>query len=355
MTTQDAPRAGATRGRRRRKWLTIIATIVALVLVFAYAGVSFAMYDQFTYVKGGCWPEAAANTPDAFTADAKWGAGLTAPYQMPKPQDVVFHSRDAAIADTNLAAWWIPASATSAASAPAVVVVHGIYSCRREASVLMAAGMLHKNRFSVLIMDMRNHGDSGFDADHRVAAGADEYLDVQGGWDWVRAQGVPADRIGIMGFSFASGVTVIAGGEEASVPAVWADSSYTETGRAMGLFGEDQLRGHSPIAPLVPSLIPGVVQWGRLNGIDFLRFDPIKEVAKYSGRSLAFVHGTNDTALPAEMATTMHDAAIAAGATSPDPWVVPGAGHTEAIYVDPTGYESRLVAFFDRALKRTAS
>ena len=41
---------------------------------------------------------------------------------------------------------------------------------------------------------------------------------------------------------------------------------------------------------------------------------------------------------------------MAAGATTPDAWIVPGAGHTQGIYVDPAGYEPRLVAFFTTAL-----
>ena len=314
-----------------------------MVLVLAYAGVSYAVYDGLSKATGGCWPESAHSTPDQFTADAKWGSGLADPYLMPKPQDVTFHSRDAALATTDLAAWWIPADGVGAASAPAVVVVHGIKSCRREASILLAAGMLHKHGYSVFIMDLRNHGDSGFDADHRVATGSDEYLDVLGGWDWVRSQGVPAERIGVVAFSFGSGVALIAGGEESAIRAVWADSSYTTTERAMGLFLKDQ-------TGLPDLLVPGAVVWGRVNGIDFTKFDPITEVTKYSGRSLAFVHGAQDKVLPASMADTLAHTATAAGASVTGPWVVDGAGHTEAIYKDPAGYETRLVAFFNGAI-----
>ena len=54
--------------------------------------------------------------------------------------------------------------------------------------------------------------------------------------------------------------------------------------------------------------------------------------------------------LPATMAIELHDTAVAAGATTPDAWIVPDAGHTQGIYVDPAGYEQRLVAFFGGAL-----
>jgi dipeptidyl aminopeptidase/acylaminoacyl peptidase len=321
----------------------VVAIVLVVAMVLAYAGMSFAVYDGLSKATGGCWAQYAANTPDAFTVDAKWGSGLADAYRMPRPRDVVFHSRDTAIATTRLAAWWIPADGVDAASAPAVVVVHGIKSCRRESSVLLAAGMLHKHGYSVFIMDMRNHGDSGFDADHRVATGSDEYLDILGGWDWVRSQGVPAARIGIAGFSFGSGVALIAGGEEPAVRAVWADSAYTTTERALGLFLKDQ-------TGLPDVLVPGAVVWGKVNGIDFLKFDPITEVTRYPARSLAFTHGAQDRVLPASMATTLATAATAAGARVTGPWVVDGAGHTEAVYRDPAGYEARIVAFFDGAI-----
>ena len=58
--------------------------------------------------------------------------------------------------------------------------------------------MLHRNGFSVFLMDLRDHGDSEGD-DARFAGGSEEYMDVLGGWDWVRSQGVPAARIGLLG------------------------------------------------------------------------------------------------------------------------------------------------------------
>ncbi len=354
MTTNGASSIGAVgRPRRRwRRWLAVVAAILAVVLALSYAGVSYAVYDGLATAKGGCWPSAASNTPDHFTLDAKWDAGLAARYRMPTFQDVVFRSRDPSIASVDLAAWWVPADGASAASAPAVVVVHGIMSCRREASVLLAAGMLHQHGYSVFIMDMRNHGDSGFSPDRQIAGGSVEYLDVLGGWDWVREQGVPADRIGIVGFSLGSAVVLTAGGEEPSVRAVWADSSFTKMDRALALFLKDQLRQQSsPLALASDTLVPGAVLWGRSRGVDFLKFNPIDEVAKYQGRHLAFVHGAEDAVLPASMSAENHDAAVAAGAHAADVFVVPGAGHTEAVYADPSGYEARLTAFFGEALR----
>lgn len=344
MSEQAAATAKGSIPRRRRRWRRwagALAALLAVVLVLGYAGATYAVYDTLSVAPRACHPGDVGHTPDNYAADPSWGAGLAAPYQMPVPQEVVFHSRDASIANAKLAGWWIPATGGSAATAPAVVVVHGIQSCRREASILMAAGMLHKHGYSVFLMDIRDHGDSQGD-DGRFAGGSNEYLDVLGAWDWVRAQGVPANRIGLLGFSFGSALVLIAGGQEPAVRAVWADSAWTDTGYAIGRFLRD--KGYPEL------LAPGAIVWGRVAGIEFTKFNPLTEVTHYQGRYLAFVHGVDDPVLPAAMAITLHDAAVAAGAHVTDTWEVPNAKHTEAIYRDPSGYESRLVTFFGGAL-----
>lgn len=112
------------------------------------------------------------------------------------------------------------------------------------------------------------------------------------------------------------------------------------------------LADHSPFPqPLAGWIVPMAAVWARvISGDDMLRFDPIREMAAYGGRDIAFVHGGKDKTLPFAWATELRDAALAAGATSPDVWVVPDAGHTEAIYLQPEEYEQRLTRFFGSAL-----
>jgi pimeloyl-ACP methyl ester carboxylesterase len=333
---------------RRRRWLRVtlvILLVLAVVALLLYALLSWVVYDTLSLAPRACHPSDQANTPAAFQV----GAGIDSePYLMPDYQEVRFASRDPSIPDAELAAWWIP---QDAADSPAVVLVHGIQSCRREATVLLAAGMLHRAGFSVFLMDLRDHGDSQGD-DARFAAGSEEYLDVLGGWDWVRGQGVQEQKIGIVGFSFGSLNAVVAGAEDPAVAAVWVDSAPPRTADGIGDFLVDQLRQKiGDVAVAARILVPGTVVWAKLiAGDDLLRFDAIDEVARYGGRSIAFVHGAEDAVLPARYATELHDAAAAAGAITPDAWIVPGAGHTQAIFVDPAGYERRIVAFFTAAL-----
>lgn len=352
MATRDAsqsyPAAGPRRRLRRR--LLAIGAVALAVCVVGYGVVSFVVYDGLSK-RVTC---AYTGTPDAFATDVAHGLKMTYPidvrsYLMPAPQDVTFASRDPGMGTARLTGWWIPAKGVGA---PAVVVVHGVQACRREPSILLAAGMLHRNGCSVFLLDLRDHGDSGGD-DGRFSGGTEEYLDVLGAWDWVRAQGVPATRIGIAGFSFGSAITMIAAGEEPLVSSVWVDSGYPRIRLALDEFLQD----HSPFpAPLSTLIVPGTALWARiLAGDDILRFDPVDELARYGGRSIAFVHGGVDATLPAAWATELHDAAVAAGASSPAVWVVPAAGHTEAIYLETAEYETRLAGFFNGTIGRGAT
>ncbi len=321
--------------------------MVAILLVLVYAATSFVVYDGVGSLTGACDPQDAANTPAAYSVRPGYDQAIADANLMPAPQDITFASRDPGMPGAKLAGWWIPQDATSPSAAPAVILVHGIYSCRREANVLVPAGMLHRAGFSVLLMDLRDHGDSEGD-DRRFSGGTEEHLDVLGAYDWVVAQGVPADRIGVLGMSIGSMTALIAGGQEPGIAAVWADSAATTMDIAMGNFVVDQLKDPTGLSRF---LVPGAMVWARLVAADELgKYNPIEELDAYGGRSVAFVHGALDPVLPSSMALTLHDRAVAAGATTPDAWIVAGAAHTEAVFMDPAGYEQRLVAFFSAAL-----
>ncbi len=258
---------------------------------------------------------------------------------MPVPEDVEFRSRDPQIAGLTLRGWWIPGRT---ATGPSVILVHGLKSCRRDENVLMAAGMLHRNGFGVLLMDQRDHGDSD-DEDLRFAAGTEEYLDVLGAWDWLAAQGVPEDRIGILGMSFGAATTVIAGGEEPRVAAVWEDSSFADMDEAI----RDYLAHEGYPSILAPG---GELAARVVAGDDLTAKSPLAEIPAYAGRPLAIVHGEGDTLLSPHYADELRDAAAASDVDLREFWKVPGRraharGHRRA---------HRLRAQADRVLHRGA-
>jgi hypothetical protein len=315
-----------------RRVVTILVVAFLAIVLVGYGVASAMVWDQLTRVSGECHAEWADNDPTSFSYP-----GLdTTPYLMPAPVEVTFPSRDA---EVDISGWWVPADDPSA---PAVVIVHGHTACKRDHDVLLPAGMLHRNGFSVLLIDLRDHGDST-DEDGRYAGGTEEYRDVLGAWDWLRSeQGLPADGIGLLGISLGAATALIASGEEPAVAATWEDSSYADIGVAIK-------------AELARNGYPGFLEEGGiamarlLSGDDLRSRSPLEAVRKMTGRHLYITHGTADERLSVDYGRTLSSEAEAAG-VDVETWIVPGAGHTKAMGLVPDEYESRLVGFFEPIL-----
>ncbi len=320
-------------GRGRIVALSVAAA--GLLVTAGYAMASAAVYDRLATLSGSCRDGLGTNDPTAFRPDGGEAVDTT-PYLMPSPGSVSIPSRTPGI---DLAAWWIPGRS---ADAPVVLVVHGLAACRRDVTVLLPAGMLHRAGFAVLLVDLRDHGESS-DEDRRQAGGTDEYLDVLGAWDWLRARGHPASTIGLFGASMGAATVLIAGGEEHDVAAVWADSSYADIASIVG--DELQREGYPRI------LVPGTMLAARLVGGDDLETrTPIGATAAYRGRPVFVTHGLSDDRIHPRYGGAIVERLVAASADV-EAWFVPGAGHTKAMLTDTAGYERRLVTFFGSTLE----
>lgn len=322
--------------------------IVAAIGLAAYAVFSYLLFDAVSAVDPRCgfFPDGTARfgtyTPasfgtagisDAFVADDV----ETAAYAMPGYEEVRFESRDG----IDLVAWWVPAADPDA---PAVILAHGMGSCRRDPVLLLPAGMLHRNGFAVLLVDLRDQGDSEV-VDGRFSGGTQEYLDVLGAWDWLRSRGLPADRIGVLGESNGAATVVIAAGEEPGIAATWEDSGYADTSTAI----TEEVRHHG--YPTVLTI--GGRLWALLFGIDADEHRPVDAMAKLGDRPIMIVHGTHDDRVQPHHALdfirALQEARGEAGRFV-EPWYVAGAEHVQAAFLQPDEYERRLVEFFREAL-----
>jgi len=324
-----------SRGGRRTGWRRatgVVALVLLVTLVGGYLYASSIVYDKLSVVVAKCNGRFANNTPAAYTVE-----GVdTSHYMMPTYEDITLPSRDSAIA---ISGWYVPPDHGPATSA--VVVVNGFNSCKREDRLLLAAGMLHRDGIAVLMIDLRNHGDSTV-VNGRYAGGTREYRDALGGWDWlVNAGGFAPDRVGLFGMSLGAATVLIAMGEEPRVPVTWADSSYADVDVAIQ-------------AELARNGYPTYLRFGgylvaRLHGDDLTSLSPLGAVAKLNGRPIFITHGATDRRLSVQYASDLAAADRANGGTL-DPWIVPGADHTQAIVLEPAEYERRLDAFFDSTI-----
>jgi uncharacterized protein len=331
----------------RRRAIAIAIAGLLTVLAAGYAIASNVVYDRLTFVDRAWCPKyasfAGATPADFVTGSRDTGPFVdTKPYLMPGYQAVTFPSRSPEI---TIAGWWVPGVSVDS---PAIVLVHGLGRCKGDPEVLLPAGMLHRHGFAVLLIDLRNHGDSSAGAGGRYGGGVAEYRDVLGAWDWLQsAQHVAPNRIRLYGVSLGAGTVMIATGEEPRVAAAWEDSGFADP--TVGIQDELARNGYPGFLAFGGLLVGRVI-----HGVDLTSLSPLGEVAKLHGRPLFIVHGAADTRIPVKHAEWLA-AAIRAHGGAVDPWIVAGVGHVRAAFVFASEYERRLAGFFGSALGAAAS
>lgn len=312
----------------------------------AYLGLGWAAYARMTRAAARCDGRFASYTPAAFGTEGVSGAFSTTldmrPYAAATFEDVAIPSRTPGV---TLAAWCVPPSVPS--NGRAVVLVHGYSSCRRDPVLLLPAGMLGRNGFTTLLVDLRDHGDSTV-VDGRWAGGADEFWDVLGAWDWIVAgRGFDAASVAVFGASMGAGATLIAVGEEPRIAAAWIDCGFADIHVAI----REELRFRR--MPLW--VAPAGLRAARLfSGLDLTARSPIGGARRLGGRPLGIAHGEADTHAPLHHAFDLAAAARATGSRV-DLWTIPEAEHNQGMFMVPDDYERRLVDFLTRALAPTAS
>ncbi len=318
-----------------KKRIGIALGVIIVVLLSAYLGISYVVYDQLSRITPGGGPNA-ANVPSSFAMTyPEWASFDVRPYFMPEYETVRIPSRQKGI---TLAAWYVPGKP----DAPAIIVTHGISGCKCDPNVLTVAGMLHRNGFNVLLYDMRNHGESDID-NGRTAVGNKEYQDTLGAWDWLIAtKGFAPNRVGLYAESLGAATTLIAFSQETRVAAAWVDSPFSDLRQVME---EELARNHYPAI-----LADGSIFVAKLvSGDDLLAHNPSDAILRDAGRPIFIVHGTGDQRIGVH-----HTQVLASLATEVNAnvtvWMPEGVPHVGAEFDFPKEYEQRMVAFFAAAL-----
>lgn len=313
--------------------------VVATVIGTGYAGISAAAWNRVSATDRSCTTTQAAQTPANFEGRYQLDqppAIDAAPYRF-DAEDVGFESLTPGL---QLRAWY---AAPARAGGPVVVVVPGRSSCRREAVPLLPAGMLHRHGFGVVVVDLRDHGDSDAHDGH-WSAGVDEWQDALGAWAWLRSQGVAAERIGLYGQSMGAGTAAYATIHEPAVTATFLDSPYANIVEASTFYAES--RGEPAW------LVPGALAAGQLiSGVPLLGDSPadLFRDGGLGGRPVFIVHGDADTTISVDQGRQLATAATEGGSPV-EPWIVAGAEHVQSAFLVSDEYERRLVAFFTDAL-----
>ena len=316
------------------KKIVRISAIILIVLVVAYLGVGYVVYDKLSKVSSK--EEEMKNTPASYINNVdEWLAFDVSPYFVADYEPVRFPSRQQGL---TLAGWYIPGDA----GAPAIILTHGLGGCKCSPRILTVAGMLHKNGFNVLAYDMREHGESDIE-DGRAAIGNEEYQDLLGAWDWlINERGFEPQQIGVFGESLGAGTTLIAFGQEPRLAAAFVDSPYSDLPQ---IINEELARNNYPTL-----LAPAAIFAARLvAGDNLVAFSPQDAINNDAGRPIFIVHGTNDERINVHHTQQLAELAKQTNANV-TVWMPGGVGHVMAEFALPDEYEQKLVAFFRDAL-----
>lgn len=231
-----------------------------------------------------------------------------------------------------IAGWYFPPDENGAA----LVMVHGFSANRTK--MLAETAILTRHGYGALLIDLRNHGDSGGDV---TTWGYDEWLDVQAGVNYLLSRPeVNPDKIGLMGKSMGSAAMVIAASRLPEVKAVVAMSTYA--GFPDNLRSLTMRIGGRPewLAPLV------LRQMAWKTGRPLAEVRPVAEIGNYQG-AILFMHGAHD-----EIVNPKHSQELFAAANEPKfLYLQPDAGHINILASDPVEFENQLITFFDTYLQ----
>ncbi len=155
------------------------------------------------------------------------------------PETVSFQSADG----IPLKAWWERSWSVPVPKCT-VILVHGSQS--NKTGMAYTAARLLPQGFSVLVLDVRAHGESGGDYS---TFGYKEALDVEAAVRWVRAH-ASGDRIALLGYSSGAVAVLLAAARTPGLAAVIADSAYLDTTDV--LRRENHFLAHLPPKAAVP-------------------------------------------------------------------------------------------------------
>jgi len=284
-----------------------LLALALLAGVIGYFSISYVVADRLTHAERhpiGRGPQVAAATYEDVTL--RTSDGLT------------------------LRGWFFPVRGDRAA-----ILIHGRHANRAEYQGRLEhiADFLIAQGFSVLLFDLRGHGDSDGD---RFSLGQFERLDVAAAIDFVAGRGFAEKRIALLGISLGAGTAIQELLLHPTIGALVSDSSYSDA------FTEVQ--EVLPQEGGIPGwFTPGVFVMTRVAfGLDGDQVRPIEVVRAHPERAILFIHCDTDGLIRVHHAEDLRAASANPASAL---WIAHGCDHAAASDMYPAEYRTRVLAF----------
>ena len=180
-------------------------------------------------------------------------------------------------------AWWMPQTGATAASAPALLYLHG--SRRNLTGSSFRIAMWREMGFSVLAIDYRGFGQSSGELPHETHT----YEDTALAWDWLKAKMPDAQRRYIYGHSLGGAIAIDL-------------AAKLGPHEAAGLITESTFTS-------VPDVVSASAYgWLPVGFLISQRFEALEKIKKVTLPKL-ILHGTSDQVIPHAMSDALFNAA----------------------------------------------
>jgi fermentation-respiration switch protein FrsA (DUF1100 family) len=227
-----------------------------------------------------------------------------------------------------LEAWYIPP--TEAVNGAALIYVHGFGGNR--GALLEQAAAMHETGYGALLLDLRNHGESG---EAVTTWGYSEAADVVAAHSYLLTRPeVDPGRIGLVGKSMGGTAVALAAQQLPDLAVLILESSYTS-------FAEN-----------LPNILPGIARapgflapqvFNRMSSESDLPLTESNTLANVTNLDvpLLLIHGEQDRLVPLAQGR-----AIFAAADEPKTmYTVPNAGHLNIFAADPATFAEQMGTF----------
>jgi hypothetical protein len=254
-------------------------------------------------------------------------------YHLDKWENVTFPSRDPKV---TVSGWLF----NYYLNQPVVIVVHGIFpngKCKSEPNLV--ASLLINHDINALTIDLRNYGESTIVSSYENL-GLSEYQDVLGAFDFLQIKGYNKNQIGLLGISLGASTVILAAANEPSIQAIWSESSLAE----FNMILTDEIRRYgfpnffNPIVSIAGKL---------LTGINPANLNPTYVLSNH--QNYFFTHGERDKRIYVKHFNFIKNYSIT-NKINAEFWLVPNAGHVDAMLMKPEVYGSKMKAFFEKNL-----
>lgn len=258
-----------------------------------------------------------------FTTPAPNEEKFITPWELDIPhEDVSFPTEDG----LTLRGWWLPREGAK----HTVVTMAGYNGARHHTLGISSA--LWRRGSNVLLFDNRGRGQSEGDL---VSLGHFERLDALAATEYASSRD-PGLPLGMLGFSMGGAAALMAAAADKRIRAVVADSPFASQKELV----HHHLRRRVGISSAIVLALSS-----QFLHYDIREVEPIRSVKDISGACM-FIHGGLDDVTDPEDSIEMHKAA----GEPKELWLVEGAGHIEAYFLDREEYSRRVSAFFDERL-----